>query len=94
MDLNDELAAHLHESVVPGRVAQELIKAFEGLNLSPNQRQYVLDELIKPLINQANKQYDEGLAVGKMMGNPWDNPWGNPWGNPWEEDESSEGYYD
>lgn len=81
MDLNDELAARLHESVVPGRVAQKLINAFESLDVSPNQRRYILNELIKPLIRQANKQYGEGLAVGQMMGDPW------------QEDESSEGYY-
>lgn len=81
MDLNDELAAHLHDSVVSGRVAQKLIRAFESLDVSPNQRRYILNKLIKPLIRQANKQYGEGLDFGKMMGDLW------------QEDESNEGYY-
>lgn len=77
-----QLISYLDDSVIPRSASQALIKSFEDLNLSSSQRRYVLIKLMKPLINQANKQYGEGLAVGRMMGNPW------------EEDESSEGYYD
>lgn len=80
-----QLISYLDNSVIPRSASQALIKSFESLDLSSSQRRYVLIKLMKPLIRQANKQYDEGLAVGKMMGDPWD--------NPWEEDESSEGYY-
>lgn len=75
------LISYLDDSVIPQSVSQALIKSFEDLNLSSSQRRYVLIKLIKPLINQANKQYGEGLAVSQMMGDPW------------QEDESSEGYY-
>ena len=77
-----QLISYLDDSVIPRSASQALIKSFEDLNLSSSQRRYVLINIMKPLINQANKQYGEGLAVGRMMGNPW------------EEDERSEGYYD
>lgn len=76
-----QLISYLDDSVIPRSASQALIKSFESLDLSSSQRRYVLINLIKPLINQANNQYDEGLAVGKMMGNPW------------QDDESSEGDY-
>lgn len=76
-----QLISYLDDSVIPQSVSQALIKSFEDLNLSSSQRRYVLIKLMKPLVNQANRQYGEGLAVGKMMGDPW------------KEDESSEGYY-
>lgn len=77
-----KLISYFDDSVIPKSVAQRLIKSFEDLDLPTEyQRRCVVVNIMKPLINQANKQYNEGLAVGKMMGNPW------------EEDESSEGYY-
>lgn len=80
-----KLISYLDDSVIPRSVSQALIKSFEDLDLSSSQRRYVLIKLMKPLINQANNQYNEGLAIGQMMGNPMD--------NPWREDEGSEGYY-
>lgn len=71
--LKDQLSDQLDKIILPYDETQKLLSAFKQLGplLTDDQLKLVYNEIIMPLVNHANKRYDDGFSAAEMAHEEW-----------------------